>query len=195
VRLSPPPLASDTRARRGSRASVFEVALRRDLFVTYQPGRGRFRTFLRACLDRHAIDQHRHASAQRRGGGRPAIDLEDVEHAVAGEDPDVLFEAEWLRHLMQLAIDRLDERLTSNGKPVHAALFRAFHIGEPPPSYAEIAAFHEITVTDVTNWLSVARREFRKVALELLRELTLDDEDFAAEAQAVFGIDVHRPAG
>jgi RNA polymerase sigma factor (sigma-70 family) len=172
--------------------SFFEVAVRRDLFVNYQPGRGRFRTYLRACLDRHAVDQHRHASAARRGSGVPAVDLEDVEHALAGADPDALFEAEWLRHLMQLAIDRLDTRLTTNNKPVHAALFRAFHIGDPPPTYAEIAALHHISVTDVTNWLSVARKEFRKVALELLRELTLDDEDFAGEALAVFGIDIAR---
>ena len=47
-------------------------------------------------------------------------------------------------------------------------------------------------MTDVTNWLHGARKEFRKVALDLLRELTIDDDDFAAEAMAVFGIDVKR---
>jgi hypothetical protein len=45
----------------------------------------------------------------------------------------------------------------------------------------------------VTNWLHVARREFRRVALDILRELTVDDDEFAAEARAVFGIDVGEP--
>jgi len=46
-----------------------------------------------------------------------------------------------------------------------------------------------ISVTDVTNWLHVARREFRQVALDLLRELTASEEEFDQEALAVFGID------
>lgn len=175
--------------------SFFETVVRRGLLTTYEPGRARFRTFLRTCLDRHAIDQHRRRSARRRGGGAAEVELSDAEDALADDtavDPDRLFEAEWLRHLMQLAIARLDERLTAAGKPKHVALFRAFHVGDAAPSYAEAAATYQCSVTDVTNWLHAARKEFRKVALELLRELTIDDDDFAAEAMAVFGIDVSR---
>jgi RNA polymerase sigma factor (sigma-70 family) len=173
--------------------SFFENVVRRGLLATYQPARARFRTFLRTCLDHHAVDQHRRRSAQRRGGGAAEVELSDAEHALgdhAAVDPDQLFEAEWLRHIMQLAVTRLDERLTTAGKPTHAALFRAFHVGDASPSYAEAAAHHGCSVTDVTNWLHGARKEFRKIALELLRELTIDDDDFAAEAMAVFGIDV-----
>lgn len=169
--------------------SFFENVVRRGLLATYQPGRARFRTFLRTCLDHHAVDSHRRRSAQRRGGGSAEVELSDAPE-LASVDPDQLFEAEWLRHLMQLAIARLDERLVAAGKATHAALFRAFHVGDPPPTYAEAAATHGCSVTDVTNWLHGARKEFRKVALELLRELTIDDDDFAAEAMAVFGIDV-----
>lgn len=169
--------------------SFFENVVRRGLLATYQPARARFRTFLRTCLDHHAVDQHRRRSAQRRGGGAAEVEL--TEHADhASVDPDQMFEAEWLRHIMQLAISRLDDRLTAAGKPTHAALFRAFHVGDASPSYADAAASYGCSVTDVTNWLHGARKEFRKIALELLRELTLDDEDFAAEAMAVFGIDV-----
>jgi RNA polymerase sigma factor (sigma-70 family) len=175
--------------------SFFETVVRRGLLMTYEPDRARFRTFLRTCLDRHAIDQYRRRSARRRGGGAAEIELSDAEDALADDkavDPDKLFEAEWLRHLMQLAIARLDERLTAGGKAKHAALFRAFHVGDNAPSYADAATTHACSVTDVTNWLHAARKEFRKVALELLRELTIDDDDFAAEAMAVFGIDVSR---
>lgn len=169
--------------------SFFENVVRRGLLASYQPARARFRTFLRTCLDHHAVDQHRRRSAQRRGGGAAEVEL--TEHADhASVDPDQMFEAEWLRHIMQLAIARLDERLTAAGKPTHAALFRVFHVGDASPSYADAAARYGCSVTDVTNWLHGARKEFRKIALELLRELTIDDEDFAAEAMAVFGIDV-----
>jgi RNA polymerase sigma factor (sigma-70 family) len=171
--------------------SFFETALRRDLLASYEPGRGRFRSFFRTCLDRHAIDHYRRSHAARRGGGAAELDVDELPIADRdGESPDAIFEAEWLRHLMQLAIDELDASLTKQGKAVHAALFRQFHIGDDAPTYAQAAEQHNVSVTDVTNWLHVARKEFRKIALEILGELTLDDDDYAEEAMAVFGIDV-----
>jgi RNA polymerase sigma factor (sigma-70 family) len=174
--------------------SFFETVIARDMLAEYQHGRARFRTFLRACLDRHAIDQHRRATAARRGGGKLAVDFASAEAELAtrGAAPDVeaVFDAEWLRNLVQLAVERFDATMVSRGKPIHAALFRQFHLGEASSSYAQAAAQHGIAVTDVTNWLHIARREFRRAALALLRELTIDDDDFAAEARAVFGIDV-----
>ena len=173
--------------------SFFELALERDLLASYQPGRGRFRTFLRACLDRHVIDEHRMATAARRGGAGVALDFADAEAELADPstlDPTAVFDAEWLRHLMTLALERLDASLAERGKSIHAALFREFHLGDPAPSYADAAARHGIAVTDVTNWLHAARRAFRGIALDLLRELTVDSDDFAAEASAVFGIEL-----
>ncbi|MEJ7601976.1 MAG: sigma-70 family RNA polymerase sigma factor [Kofleriaceae bacterium] len=174
--------------------SFFETAINRDMLAQYQPARGRFRTFLRTCLDRHVIDQHRRAATARRGGKNVHLDFATAEAELgasgANIDPDAVFDAEWLRHLMQLALERLDAALEERKKPVHAKLFRDFHVGDSPPAYAAAAERYGITTTDVTNWLHVARREFRRVAMDLLRELTIDDEDFAAEARAVFGIDV-----
>ena len=173
--------------------SFFETAIDRDMLAQYQPARGRFRTFLRTCLDRHVIDQHRRSAAVRRGGNHIHLDFATAEAELgesASTDPEAVFDAEWLRHLMQLALERLDAALLERKKPIHAKLFHDFHVGDSPPTYAEAAERYGITTTDVTNWLHVARREFRRVAMDLLRELTIDDEDFAAEARAVFGIDV-----
>jgi RNA polymerase sigma factor (sigma-70 family) len=175
--------------------SFFETAIGRDSLAAYDPRRGRFRTFLRACLDRHVIDQHRRASAGRRGGRQVHLDFAAAESELgsssAQPDPAAIFDAEWLRHLMQLALERLDAHF-GDRRPIHAKLFRDFHIGDAAPSYAEAAARYGISTSDVTNWLHAARRELRRIALELLRELTLDEEDFAAEARAVFGIDSAR---
>ncbi|MEZ4401092.1 MAG: sigma-70 family RNA polymerase sigma factor [Kofleriaceae bacterium] len=175
----------------------FAVALARDALAGYDPSRGRFRTFLRRCVDRYAIDAHRRSHAQRRGGGGLTVDFDAAEREVAsalGHQPDEAFEREWLRHLLAVATARLEASLVAKGKPLHAALFRSFHDSDPPPSYAAAAATHGVTVTDVTNWLAYARREFRRIALELLRELTGSDEEFAAEARAVFGIEIAPPA-
>src|SRR5207302_3269364 len=113
----------------------------------------------------------RRASAMRRGGKLVHLDFATAEAELTGQgDPEAVFEAEWLRHVMGLALQRLDAALTANGKPIHAALFREFHVEDSPPSYAEAAARHGISTTAVTNWLHVARREFRDIALGLMRE-------------------------
>jgi RNA polymerase sigma factor (sigma-70 family) len=178
--------------------SFFETAIGRDSLAAYEPHRARFRSFLRACLDRHVIDQHRRAAAARRGGKEIHLDFATAESELAASsaqgDPAAIFDAEWLRHLMQLALDRLDAHF-GDKKPIHVKLLREFHIGDAAPTYAEAAARHGISTSDVTNWLHAARRELRRIALELLRELTLDEEDFASEARAVFGIDSARDAG
>jgi len=167
--------------------SFFETALTRNLFAGYQRGRARFRTFLRTCLERHLIDLHRMDAA--RGGKQVHVAL-DLASCELHDDPHQAFDAEWLRTVMRLAVDRLEARLRERGKPVHAALFHMFHVDDERPSYAEAAERHGISVLDVTNWLHVARREFRRVALELLAELTIDDDDFASEAMEIFGINV-----
>lgn len=168
--------------------SFFETALTRDMFAGYAPGRAKFRTFLRTCLERHLIDLHRMDVA--RGSKHVHVEL-DIAGADAHHDPREAFDAEWLRTVMQAAVDRLDARLRERDKPVHAALFQMFHVDDGArPSYAEAAERHGIRVLDVTNWLHFARREFRRVALELLEELTIDDDDFASEAMDIFGIDI-----
>jgi hypothetical protein len=58
------------------------------------------------------------------------------------------------------------------------------------PSYADVASHLGISVTDVTNRLAHARREFRRIVLDKLRELTATDEEFRSEAFAVLGIRV-----
>lgn len=173
--------------------AFFEVAIDRETLARYEQSRARFRTFLKSCLDRYVIDAHRRSVTARRGGLHAHVQFATAESelAAARGDPQDAFDAEWLRHIMQLALERLDREMAARGKPVHAALFRAFHATEDRPSYEVLAQRHGCSTTDVANWLFLARKEFRRVALDMLRELTLDDDDFAAEARAVFGIDVN----
>jgi DNA-directed RNA polymerase specialized sigma24 family protein len=55
-------------------------------------------------------------------------------------------------------------------------------------SYEQLAREFGLSVTDVTNHLAFARREFRRIALEKLREMTATEEEFRREASALFGL-------
>jgi len=54
-------------------------------------------------------------------------------------------------------------------------------------SYETLAAKYGVLVTDVTNALSWARREFRRIALDRLREICGSYDEFQREVVAVFG--------
>jgi hypothetical protein len=41
----------------------------------------------------------------------------------------------------------------------------------------------------VTNYLAFARREFRRIAIEKLREMCASDDEFRREARSIFGVD------
>jgi uncharacterized protein (DUF433 family) len=69
-------------------------------------------------------------------------------------------------------------------------LFEAYDLeGNDKISYQQLAQEYGISVTDVTNALAWARREFRKIALDLLRKICGSDEEFQREARAAFGWD------
>jgi RNA polymerase sigma factor (sigma-70 family) len=181
----PPELAEDMVQ------SFFARIVEGSALVGHDPARGRFRSFLRRAVDHHVIDQHRRRTAARRGGALPQIDVGDAERELAtNPDAEDVFDREWLERVVRLGVERTLEALTRRNKPTHAELFRRFHLHDDPPAYDAVAAELGITTTDVTNWLHIARREFKRVALELLRELTASPEEFADEALHAFGIQV-----
>ncbi len=181
-----PALAEDTVQ------SFFARIVEGSALVGHDPQRGRFRSFLKRAVDNHVIDQHRRRTATRRGGKLPQIDVADAERELAtSPDAEDIFDREWLERVVRLAVERTLEALARRNKPKHAELFRRFHIvDDDAPAYDDVAAELGITTTDVTNWLHVARREFKRVALDLLRELTASPEEFADEARHAFGIQV-----
>ena len=79
------------------------------------------------------------------------------------------------------------------GKETHLRLFERYVLDAddqaPKTSYKALAAEFSLETTDVTNYLALARREFRRIVLEKLRELTATDEEFHREARALLGVD------
>jgi RNA polymerase sigma factor (sigma-70 family) len=178
----------------------FATALEHDTFAAYDPERARFRTFLRVCLDRFISNRIRELNTLKRGGGAQiaSFDFDAVERDLARApvasppSPEDYFHHEWIRELLRTSVAALREELESKHKLVHFHVFESIELCEDPsqtPSYAELAARVGLSVTDVTNRLSYARRVFREVVLRKLRELTASEEEFREEARAVLGVD------
>ena len=180
--------------------AFFAHALTSEVFESYDPRQARFRTFLRVCLDRFAANEHRAAGRQKRGGHiqHVPIDVEGAEREleraglVATTDPDVEFHREWVRSLFSIAVETLEAWGRDTGRQVHFALFERYDLDEAPgdrPTYQSLADEFGIPVTQVTNYLASARREFRRIVLARLREVTTTDAEFRAEARDLLGVD------
>ena len=177
----------------------FVEALRRDLFARYEPGRARFRTFVRTCVDSYVANALRAERRVKRGGDATVlpIDVADVEDRLtiddaSQSDPDVVFHREWARSVLVTSLGRLRERYDALGRGLHLTLFDRYDIQaarDERPTYAELAAEYGIPATQVTNWLAATRRDFRALVLETIRDLSGSDEEFRAEARALLGIE------
>jgi RNA polymerase sigma factor (sigma-70 family) len=175
----------------------FVRCIAKGTFASYVEERARFRTFVRTCLDRFVLDLARRERAEKRGGTLPqSVDIEAVELEQLADsatpDAEALFEAEWAHSIVDNAVEALRVTCAEKGKDMHFRVFARAHLASDPekPSYAAIASELGISVVDVTNRLSYARRELRAIILEALRDLTASDEELRSEARTVFGIEL-----
>ena len=169
----------------------FAEALAKGWLHRYDPGRARFRTFLRACLVAFAATQHEAAQRLKRGGGAPHVPIDDA-HDVPGDDAlDALFEREWRRSILTLALDRLRAECEAAGRTVAFDVFVAYDVagaeGDGQPTYADVAAQFALPATQVTNFLHWARSRFRRQVLDALRELSASDEEYREDVRALLG--------
>lgn len=176
--------------------------LERDLLSKFDPTKSRLRTYLRICVDSFALNVEKAAHRQKRGGNalHVALDFEAAEGELnAGtldpasipspESLEEFFEKEWVRSLFTLAVEDLRKLCETREKLAAFQLFEKYDLdGEDNISYADLAETYEMPVTDVTNVLAWARREFRRIALERLQEICSSEEEFQREARAVFGV-------
>ena len=177
----------------------FADAFEKGTLERFEPGRARFRTWLRVCLDGYAGHAREAAAALKRGGGwtRVVLDFEGAERIaselqVAGADPDEVFRREWARSVLEGALADLARYADERGQAAAFQMFMTVDVesdGATRPTYEELAQAHGLPITTVTNHLHRMRREFRRAALERIRALTLDDQEFRDEARALLGED------
>jgi RNA polymerase sigma factor (sigma-70 family) len=177
----------------------FAEAFQKAWLERYEPGKARFRTFVRVCADRYVMNMRQSASRLKRGGGayRLPLDFDGVEREVVSRqisttpEPDEYFHQELVRSLFERAVQGLREECIANGRQTQFALFERYDLHpEEGVSYAQLARELGLTSAQVTNHLAHVRRRFRERALEALRGLCGSDEEFKREAYEIFGVNV-----
>jgi len=179
----------------------FARAFDRATLERYDSARARFRTFLRTCVDAAVANARRDAERMKRGGAVTfvSMDFAGAEGELAGvsappdEEVDAFFHREWVRAVFEQAVDHLRRECIFKQREEHFAMFMRYDV-EPMdhdhrPTYAELARDCGIPETQVTNYLALARRRFRHHVLDVLVDLTGNDEEYAEAARDLLGVD------
>lgn len=123
--------------------------LRLEFLKNVQPEKGRFRTFIRECIQRYLRDRHVEAAAAKRGGGRPVASLDDVDEEGrarfdppgACESPEVLMDRAWAEAVLDRAMEALArECRAARQGTLFEALQGQLGRSTPPGTAADVGA-------------------------------------------------------
>jgi RNA polymerase sigma factor (sigma-70 family) len=173
----------------------FERAAHKGTFAAFDPDKGRFRTFLRHCLDQYVANERKAGGRLKRGGGAThwSLDFENAEAEIdrldleRQADLEAYFDREWYRSVLSQAVDRLREQCDRDGKREHFLVLERYDLCDgDPPTYAELGAELGIAATTVTNRLAYARRELKRLAVGIVASVTATERELDAEVRLLF---------
>ena len=107
----------------------FERLLERDAFADAATERGKLRSFLIYQMDCFLADETRHRTAAKRGGGVPALSMEEAETRYSAEPstaqtPETLYHRRWALTLLEEAMADLESQFLTEGKSGEFALLK-----------------------------------------------------------------------
>jgi len=177
----------------------FANAFEKDHFARYDAARASFQTFLRTCLDGFVANERKASNRLKRGGDMhhyqldfAAAEDELAAHSVTSTlNPEDYFHREWVRWMFTLAVEAFRQLCLESGRMVHFQLFERYDLNDDDSdvSYASLGLEFGLEPATVNNYLAAARRDFRRIVLEKLREITATDEEFRTEARSLLGVD------
>jgi RNA polymerase sigma factor (sigma-70 family) len=179
----------------------FANAFEKNHFANYDVSKASFQTFLRTCLDGFVSNERKAGKRLKRGGEHEHFQLDFVSaedefahHAVASDlSPEDYFHREWVRWMFTLSVEALRTQCLARGKEVYFELFERYDLADTAAerlTYVSLGKEFGIDAKTVTNYLAAVRRDFRRIVLDKLREITATEEEFRNEARSLLGVEV-----
>jgi RNA polymerase sigma-70 factor (ECF subfamily) len=152
----------------------FSDWLARDFLRTVDPARGRFRTFLLAAFENYLGHERARETRLKRGGRVAIVSLEGggaearyLREPAHVETAERLYDRRWALTVLDRALDRLERRMTEQGKaPFFDRLKPALLGAEDAVGYARVA--EELRMTE--GAVKVAAYRMRARLSALIRE-------------------------
>lgn len=157
--------------------------------------RGRFRAFLLAALKNFLINEWKHASRQKRGGGEVPLSLDwetaDTKFQVAAQaepSPDRAFDREWALALLSQVIERLQAECAVEGK---AKVFEQLKVflaaGKSETAQSEVAQALGMEEGAVRVAVHRLRKRYRQLLRDEIANTLSDPAMVDEEMRTLFG--------
>lgn len=164
---------------------LFAHLLERDFLSRLDPGKGRFRGYLKTAMDHYLINLHERASARKRGGDVRLVPLDLVlaerDFAQAPEDAGAAYDREWALAAMERALARLRKEYEEGRRKGDVETVLKFFRLDAAPSYAEAAAACGMTAPQFKASLHRARARFREILREEVADTVANEADAERE--------------
>ena len=140
------------------------------------PEKGRFRSYISACLKFFVADEEDRDRALKRGGGAVlslefALGEERYQREPShDETPERIFERHWVLSMLDRVMGRLRDEFVQHGRQEHFERLKVFLLGQSDAPYAALAP--EMNTSE--GALKVAIHRLRKRYRELFRQEIAD---------------------
>ncbi len=157
--------------------------------------RGRFRSFLLASLKHFLADEWDRSRAQKRGGGREILSLDDAEaesryqlQPSGGETPDRIYERRWALSVMERGLARLEEEYATWGRREVFQKLRPLMAGGRDAGFAEAAAGLGLTEGAAKMTVQRMRRRYREILRDEIRPTVAGETEVDEELRYLLGL-------
>jgi DNA-directed RNA polymerase specialized sigma24 family protein len=170
----------------------FAQLIEKHFLESVDRGKGRFRAFLLACVNHFLANERDRAHAQKRGGTRKFVSLDEGESRyatdcraqAAGADtmtPERLFERRWALAVLERVLGRLQTEYAETGHQTLFAALKETLTGGASGGHAEKAAKLGMTAGAVKVAAHRLRRRYRDILRDEIAQTVATPEDVAGE--------------
>jgi RNA polymerase sigma factor (sigma-70 family) len=174
----------------------FAHLLRKDFLSGVGPDKGRFRSFLLACLKHFLADEWEKSRTAKRGRDRPEalLNLEQAEERYRLEarvetHAESLYERRWAFDLLDRVLDRLRHEAVASGRVAVFDQLAGVLLGErPAETYAQLGARLGMSETAVKVTVHRQRQRYRELLREEIAHTVVHPDEIDEEMRYLFEV-------
>ncbi|MCW5554532.1 MAG: sigma-70 family RNA polymerase sigma factor [Verrucomicrobiae bacterium] len=186
----------DSEDARDLTQSFFAHLLRKDFLTGVVPEKGRFRSFLLACLKHFLRDEWQKTRTLKRRAAAPErlLDLVQAESRYQSEthvaaNAVSLYERRWALDLLDRVLNRLREEFVGSGKAVLFDRLQGCLLGErPTETYAQLGSQLGLSETAVKVTVHRLRQRYRELLREEVAHTVMRPEEVDDELRCLFAV-------
>jgi DNA-directed RNA polymerase specialized sigma24 family protein len=198
-----PPIFYFARRRGHSEADAKDLAqhffyrlLERGDFSGLDPRKGKFRTFLLTAFTHFLANEHDHATAQKRGGGKIIVSLDELPpDEISLHDPHAelpaakLFDRQWAGMVVKSALKSLKQEMIAAGKTELFEALKKFLASEAVAGeYAAAAQQLGVAEASVPVFVHRLRQRFRQLVRAQVAQTVTSPAELDEEMRHLFAV-------